>query len=128
MARIDCSDTVNFFTEIDRMCHNTICGDDCPVHMRARKDGISCGYYLSKHPEYAVDIVQKWSDEHPQKTRLEDFKEKYPNAKIIDTGTPPFHPNHLGYCNNCSCCTRGGSFSACWNEPVDGGATGKAVE
>lgn len=130
MARIDCSDTVNFITEIDRMCHNTICGDDCPVHMQARKDGASCGYYLSKHPEYAVDIVQKWSDEHPQKTRLEDLLEKYPNVPRSGDGTPHFSPSMLGYCRDCPECQNWNSpgVPKCWNEPLDGGATGKAVE
>ena len=129
MAKIDCSVTVNFLKELVRMCDICPC-KDCPINELVRKDNASCGYYLSKHPEYAVETVQKWSDEHPQKTRLEDLLEKYPNIETYSGSGPNFAPYRLGYCNNCIKCHLFGydKVRDCWDEPVDGGATGKAVE
>ena len=129
MAKIDCSVTVNFLREIERMCNNCSCGSDCLVFRLAHEDSASCGYYLSKHPKFAVKIVQKWSDEHSVKTRLDDVKEKHPNVEMVD-GTPLFYPLRLGYCNNCHLCKYGDgdTRALCWHEPLVGGATGKAVE
>lgn len=129
MAKIDCSVTVNFLKELVRMCDICPC-KDCPINELARKDNASCGYYLSKHPEYAVETVQKWSDEHPQKTRLDDLLEKFPNMPLREDGLLDFLPTWLGYCKDCRSCRYFEKICSevCWNEPVDGGATGKAVK
>lgn len=128
MAKIDCSVTVNFLREIERMCNNCSCGSDCLVFRLAHEDSASCGYYLSKHPKFAVKIVQKWSDEHSVKTRLDDVKERYPNIPT-DDGAPIIAPWTLGYCQECKNCSKSDKIVPdCWHEPVDGGATGKAVE
>ena len=38
-------------------------------------------------------------------------------------------PYMLGYCENCDDCVYSHcEASECWHEPVDGGATGRAVE
>ena len=34
----------------------------------------------AKDAEKAIEIVQKWSDEHPKKTYAQDFFEKFPKA------------------------------------------------
>lgn len=85
---------------------------------------------MKDFPERAVDVIQKWSDEHPTKTRLDDLLEKYPGVIIEDDGYPIYYPATLGYCNNCDLCkySDGDTRKYCWHEPVDGGATGKAVE
>lgn len=128
MAKIDCSVTMNFLRERERMCNSPSCAGGCPVSRLAREDSTSCGYYLRKHPEFAVEIVQAWSDEHPAKTRLDDLMEKYPNTILTD-GTPFFYPYTLGYCNDCKTCSIADKkYIKCWHEPLDGGATGKAVE
>ena len=90
--------------------------------------GYNCKLLLFKHPETAIDIVQRWSDEHPQKTRLDDLLEKYPKA-WMEANSSVVAPWELGYCRNCSKCSLNGRFLPdCWGEPVDGGATGEAVE
>lgn len=127
MAKIDCSVTVNFLKEWRRYCGGRRCGYcDLSEHNE-------CGFpacQVKDHPEEAVEIVQKWSDEHPVKTRLDDLLEKYPGVIIEDDGHPIYYPAMLGYCNNCDLCkySDGDTRKYCWNEPVDGGATGKAVE
>jgi hypothetical protein len=89
--------------------------------------GYSCRSVSIKAPYRAIEVVQTWSDEHPVKTRIDHLKEKYPNIPLGEDGEPDIYPNSLGYCSNCMKCIK---FTErhCWDEPVDGGATGKAVE
>ena len=127
MAKIDCSKTVNFLREYKRMCDSYEHCGKCAFNEPVRSEGLPCNAYCKEHPEIAVEKVQAWSDEHPVKTRLDDLLEKYPNADIVD-GKPLFYPVRLGYCKGCDRCNIRGLAKECWNEPVDGGATGKAVE
>lgn len=131
MAKIDCSVTVNFLRERQRMCNSFKDGcKQCPLRDVSRYTEYTCSDYTYAHPETAIETVQKWSDEHPAKTRLEDLLEKYPGIVVESNGRPVFYPAALGYCNNCDLCRYGDgdTHGLCWNEPVDGGATGKAVE
>lgn len=127
MAEIDCSVTVNFLREWRRYCGDRPCGYcDFSEHNE-------CGFpacQVKDHPDKAVEIIQKWSDEHPQKTRLDDLLEKYPKAQLDKiTGCPTIRPAKLGYCDGCfSCSNTVQTQHSCWHEPLDGGATGKAVE
>lgn len=130
MAKIDCSVTVNFLKEWRRMCEfydGDECFESCPMNGIANNKYRSCTDVAQKNPERAVKIVQKWSDEHSVKTRLDDIKEKCPNIPLAGDGEPNIYPNSLGYCGDCTNCIK---FTErhCWLEPVDGGATGKAVE
>ena len=45
-----------------------------------------------KEPEKAVDIIEKWSDEHPAKTRQSVFLEHYPDAVISEDGVVDIAP------------------------------------
>ena len=132
MAKIDCSVTVNFLKEWRRMClaEHAKCRDKCPFGICENGEGLSCDVFVRKFPMTAVEIVQAWSDEHPVKTRLDDLLEKYPDVVVESNGCPVFYPAALGYCNNCDICRYGDgdTHRLCWDEPVDGGATGKAVE
>lgn len=126
MAKIDCSVTVNFFKECRRMCDSFCDCSSCTLGMRDESGIHRCK--ANNNPEFAVEIVQKWSDEHPVKTRLDDVKERYPNIPT-DDGVPIIAPWTLGYCQECENCSKSNKIVPdCWHEPVDGGATGKAVE
>lgn len=125
MAKIDCSVTVNFLREWRRYCGGRRCGYcDLSKHNE-------CGFpacQVKDFPEKAVEVIQAWSDEHPVKTRFDDLLEKYPKAMLTD-GMPYFYPYVLGYCDDCKTCRIAcKKYIECWNEPLDGGATGKAVE
>ena len=61
--------------------------------------------------------VEKWSKEHPQKTRLQDFLEKYPDAPMQSEGRPQACCVMLGYCKNCLDANY--SCTGCWNMPVE---------
>lgn len=52
--------------------HNNGMGEDC------------CGDFEMKYPEMAVEIVEKWAEEHPIKTRQSEFMKLFPDV-IIDT-------------------------------------------
>lgn len=128
MAKVDCSQAVNFIRESKRMCeyYRHDC-DKCPMSIMNNGYDRLCTVVIEQYPDRAIEIVQKWSDEHPVKTRLDDLLEKYPNVEIVD-GRPLFYPVRLGYCKGCDRCNIRGLAKECWNEPVYGGATGKAVE
>lgn len=38
-------------------------------------------------PVMAVEIVEKWSEQHPRRTRKSVFLEQYPEALVFDGGT-----------------------------------------
>ena len=78
---------------------------DCPL---------AAGGICIANTEEGVDIVEKWSEEHPIKTIKQDFLEKYPNAKKNQDGSPRFCPEQLGYEVNCDDGCR-----KCWNTPME---------
>lgn len=65
--------------------------------------------------------------ESPRKTRLMDFKEKHPNARVSDKGLPYMLPHLLGYCraDDCRNCPHYEAWNIkdCWNAEVDGDET-----
>lgn len=75
----DCNKTENFLKEYHRMCKSfkTYC-PNCPFYKLVQLKTLTCIDILEKYPQEAIKTVQKWSDEHPQKTYLEDMKEKFP--------------------------------------------------
>lgn len=129
MAKIDCSVTVNYLQEVYRMCkyYDHEC-KKCPASIMNNSCNQICKTFFINHPDRAVEIIQKWSNEHPVKTRLDDLLEKYPNVPLNAVGTPRFDPWMLGYCDKCSDCPNCKGDEYCWHEPVVGGTTGKAVE
>lgn len=106
-----------------RMCEDDI-GDciDCPLSDCNNATKETCDNFMMLYPEGAEEILTKWAEEHPQKTILQDFLEKYPNAKMDEDGTPEGPcPYHLGYDDDddCiyedtyTCCKK------CWNRPLE---------
>lgn len=117
---------VKFIKERNRMCENYFLGGcvGCPLN------GISgCNHvqFMKGKEEDIVSIVKKWCEEHPAKTSLQDFLEKYPNA-ILTNGRPDFCPLLLGYpkFKFCKSCKNSDSLSLffcsydeCWNSPME---------
>lgn len=129
MAKIDCGVTENYAAETIRACRMYNDCSDCPfetndVCPRSIFDGDI------ERAKQVIAALQKWSDEHPTKTRLDDLLEKYPSVVVGSDDRPEFYPWTLGYCSNCESCRYWDDNTPvpCWDEPVDGGATGKAVE
>lgn len=123
---IDCSKTENYFAEKVRMtkrAENGLCKlscSNCPLCSGSNNKGLSCTGFEMLYPEKAIEIVQKWSDEHPQKTYLSEFLKNYPNAQLKDDETPVgICPHHLGLINKEDCKNR--NCFECWDQPIEGG-------
>lgn len=121
---MDCSKTINFIAELNRLCDSQVMCDDVAGKERCPMRGF-CGEALTKicveNVKTAIETVQKWSDEHPVKTYVQDFFEKFPEAQRNQDGIPfacrkeiyggarrTFENcDYTGYCKNC------------WNEPME---------
>lgn len=119
---IDCSKTKNYFLEKQRMIkkHKYICEfecADCPLHWSKNGKSIPCTKLEKSYPDKAIAIMQKWSDEHPQKTYLSEFLKNYPNAPLADNGTPDVCPDRLGLTDIKKPCF--GDCVECWNQPIE---------
>lgn len=98
-------DAVKYFKEKNRMlsslggtgigCNGVECMT-CPLSSNINDEDLSCTSLESEKPEIAVEIIEKWSEEHPRKTILEDFLEKHPSAPLTDDGVPVMGcPRHI---------------------------------
>ena len=101
-----------------RMCNTSNCGG-CKLYEGNNKYGQCCDIFTEQHPEEAVEIIEAWVKEHPDRTYLTDFLEKYPNALKNSNGTPKSCACDLGYVKGCPN-SDGGSCVECWNTPMEG--------
>ena len=124
---IDCTKTTNYFTEKLRMTKRTKNGlckikcSNCPLCSNNNGEGLSCPTSEMYYPEKAIEVVQKWSDEHPQKTFLTEFLKNYPNAEL-DHGVPKVCLKKLGAVSGCAKTKKGDLYISCyrsWNQPVE---------
>lgn len=126
---IDCSKTENYFNEKLRMTkrHKLKSGGyackldctDCPLSHSNNGLGVFCSNFETVYPEKAIEIVQRWSDAHPQRTYLSVFLEHYPNVQLYDTGLPKgVCPYNLGLTDIDDC---DNNCVKCWNQPIEDG-------
>lgn len=122
---MDCSKTINFLSELQRLCDSrTRCVADeankgqCPM-LGCCEDALT--KISIEDATKLVEIIQKWSDEHPKKTYAQDFFETFPKAQSYSDGTPvicrkiiygEIRPP-LENCYYTGACYR------CWNEPME---------
>lgn len=110
---------MEFLKEYKRMCdyHEPNC-QNCGIAQTAEFYP-NCGPWIADNPTEAIAIVQKWAEEHPVKTILSDFLEKYPNAKVSLYGMPKVCLKHLGYrdCEGESCAAT--NCLKNWNRPLE---------
>lgn len=120
---MNCKITENYFAEKARMTganDNGTCMIECakcPLSLSNNGECESCFTLEKLYYNKAIEIVQKWSDEHPQKTILDDLKEKYPNYHTVNNEIPTFCPYRLGYEENKKC--KKFTCKECWNRPLD---------
>ena len=73
---------IKFIEERNRMCNYCHGCNACPG-----KEGVElCVFSVSSgiSAKEQVAIVEKWSAEHPRKTRQSVFLERYPNVRLVD--------------------------------------------
>lgn len=123
-------DAKRFLEEARKMCKARSTCVDCPI----KYGGNACPFHENipenwtpGEIERIVPIVEQWSEEHPKKTRLADFLEKYPNAPLNKNGMPALMPWNLGYCGDVSCCAcekaEGKPLAWCWNQEAESNET-----
>lgn len=116
--------TENYMHEKARMTKSVVNGvchircTDCPLSRFNNNEKIVCSELELFHSETAVQIVQRWSDEHPQRTYLSEFLKNYPNAPLEDDGAPEICLSSLGL-TNYNGCKNGITCLECWNEPIE---------
>lgn len=87
---------IKFIEERNRMCEsfNYGCGCQmCPACDNEMNCEVSVTSTLDATAQIA--IVEKWSAEHPRKTRQDVFLEQWPNAKVFVDGVLDFCPRCL---------------------------------
>lgn len=123
---IDCNIAKNYFNEKLRMTKRTrkgVCKIDCSVcPLCSENNGtsglVSCTTLEMLHTEKAIEIVQRWSDEHPQKTYLSELLKAFPNAQLNDSGMPKgMCPHELGL-KDIDCGKTDNACVKCWNQPI----------
>ena len=117
---IDCSITENYVKEFNRMCKHTGCGE-CKFNL-INQNEIACSRFVYSKPKQCIEVVQEWSNAHPQKTMRDKFFEMFPEAPKDEDGFPCGGiPRYLGWCKlqvSClECELTHCKTSTCWNQP-----------
>lgn len=95
--------------DLKRMCNRYDSCKDCPLN------DTCCGDSVYALPDNADEIVDKWVEEHPIKTYLQYFFEKFPNAPKDRNGVPLACWKHVyGNGNDCG----SGGCIECWNQEI----------
>lgn len=123
---IDCTKTKNYFAEKARMTKKNklgrcklYCGE-CLLNNKnnGTSENLLCGAFEAIYPEKAISIIQKWSDEHPQRTYLSELLRIFPNTPLGDDGTPEtICPHHLGL-KDIEDCEIDPNCVECWGQPI----------
>ena len=111
-----------------RMCNKCPC-EDCPLRFPKNGKGECCTDFVRKFPIQANEIILKWCEEHPIKTRQTKFLEMFLNAEINKDGVIEIFPCNIEkgrYISDCHSCSREHGFSGCgecrrkyWSEEVE---------
>lgn len=94
----------------------------CPLYRFEKSDSEApfyfsekCGIFESEHPIEATNIVRKWAEEHPRKTRKDVLLEKFPNSTLkTEFGNYLICAQRLGLCKDCLT-----KCEKCWNTEVE---------
>lgn len=119
MSNIEMS-AMEYFKTKNRMTNKcTILCRECPLACYNNGTTSECDELEKESVEKAIEIVYNWGKEHPVKTMMMDFFEKFPNAPKDDDGTPVCCPHNCGYIESdyCECYNR--DCFKCWSRPIE---------
>lgn len=57
----------------------------CALYTNNNPYGDDCSVFETQYPEEAVAAVEKWAEEHPVKTRMNEFLKMFPYARIFES-------------------------------------------
>lgn len=83
----------------------------CPLNKFMDKYMKNCGRVLFIHASEVSAIIDKWCEEHPQKTYKQDFLEKLPNTNLLADIPAGCRNNFYGW--DSKTCER--DCFKCWN-------------
>ena len=122
---MDYNKTIDFFVGMGSLCSSRLTckavahDEQCPLYDFC---SLTHSKICAKDAKKAIEILQKWSNEHPKKTYAQDFFEKFPKAPK-DKSAKSEYPDacrNLIYGGGCpkiesriDCCYK------CWNEPLN---------
>lgn len=104
---------LNNLGRIDGKCNGVLC-QNCPLYIQNKFD-CTCHNLEANHPLEATEIVRKWAEEHPRKTRKDVLLEKFPNATLMNNEGYMICAEYLGLCSNCE----SNNCAKCWNTEVE---------
>lgn len=87
-------DAVEFLKEKERMCNKCGACSRCPVDIKNNGFYMDCEDLAIENPEEFVAIVERWSAEHPAKTRQSEFLKMFPNADLTRGGVINICPRY----------------------------------
>lgn len=68
-----------------RICNSYKQCEACPLGINTNGTEMSCSFVIREVTDKANEIILKWCEEHPIKTRQSEFLKMFPNAKINET-------------------------------------------
>lgn len=95
-------------------CSNISCSN-CPLFIERKGKIPHCADM--EYPIEATEIVRKWAEEHPRKTRKSILFEKFPGARLKENGSPYVCCWQLGMATKKDC--NGITCMDCWNTEVE---------
>ena len=84
-------DAVEYLKNKERCVCRSSCSR-CPFNSTNNGKNVECEDLEVLYPERAVEIIEKWSAEHPVKTRQSEFLKLFPNAYINGNEVIEIHP------------------------------------
>lgn len=99
-----------------RMCKSYDDCKSCPLGCNNNRKGITCDYIVRAYPDKANEIILKWCEEHPIKTRQSEFLKMFPNAQISSDGVIEIMPCAIEknkHITSNSSCTVAHGFNNC---------------
>ena len=67
--------------DYERMCRTNDC-ESCPFKLSGKGEDVGCADFIIANTNKANEIILKWCEEHPIKTRQNEFLKMFPNAGI----------------------------------------------
>jgi len=118
---MDLTNSYDLLKLCNKICKGADGCNDCCLHEK-----YECAYSLLRASENfnsdykrLIEALEQYNEDHHQKTYLEDFKERFPNAKLRKDGTPNFCINKYREMFGLK---RNGCVCACkrhWNQVMD---------